>query len=246
VYVVGLTGPLGAGKSSVLQMLHELGAQTLRADDASRELLSRDSCLLSEIRTRLGSDLFRPDGSLDRARTAALIFADAQARRTLEQITHPPMVQWLRQRLDGLRTSCRPPAIAVVEAAILTHMGARSLVDCVVRVDAPYDVRRARLQARDGISGEEAERRLRLQEEMGLSVEAADYVLDTSGSLDETRGRVKALWDVLLARHRSAPDSTATTTARYFGPVALRLTGHERRRWRCEARVALWTCDGYS
>jgi dephospho-CoA kinase len=180
-------------------MLRELGAETLRADDASRELLREDSRLLSEIRERLGSDLFRPDGSLDRARTAALIFSDPQARRTLEEITHPPMVQWLAQRLEALRRRRVPPAIAVVEAAILTHMGARPLVDCVVRVDAPYDVRCQRLQERDKISREEAERRLALQEGMGLSVEAADHVLDAGGSLEETREHVRALWGVLVA-----------------------------------------------
>jgi dephospho-CoA kinase len=179
-------------------MLRDLGAATLRADDASRELLSRDSCLLCEVRERLGERLFRPDGSLDRAATAALIFADPEARRTLERILHPPMVAWLRDRLEELRRACTPPKIAVVEAAILTHMGARSLVDCVVRVDAPYDVRRRRLQERDGISAQEADRRLQLHEEMGLSTEQADYVLDAGGSLEETRERVKALYAELL------------------------------------------------
>lgn len=179
-------------------MLRELGAATLRADDASRELLSGESCLLSEIRKRLGSHLFRPDGTLDRAATAALIFADPEARRALERITHPPMVAWLRDQLENLRRTCPPPKIAVVEAAILTHMGARPLVDCVVRVDAPYEVRRRRIQERDGISADEADRRLRLQEEMGLSAEDADYVLDASGSLEETREQVRDLYQVLL------------------------------------------------
>lgn len=199
MHVVGLTGPLGSGKSAVLQKLRELGAQTLRADDASRELLAKDERLLSEVREQLGAQLFREDGTLDRRATAALIFADADARRRLEKITHGPMVQWLREQLDALRRIPDPPTIAVLEAAILTHMGARSLVDCVVRVWAPREECLRRICARDGVSEAEAERRLALQDGMGLFDEPADHVLDTSGSLEDTGRLVEELWSVLLA-----------------------------------------------
>ncbi len=198
--VIGLTGPMGAGKSVVLGMLREHGAEVLRADDASRELLCCDQRLLSEIRNSLGEGLFRADGSLDRGQTAALIFADAQARRRLEAILHPPMVQWLRQQVARWRQAPAPPAVVVIEAAILRHMGAAGLVEGIVRVAAPRELCLARLQARDGISAAEAADRLAIQEAMGLFVEPADCVLDTTGSLDDTRRRVDRLWDELLAR----------------------------------------------
>jgi len=197
--VVGLTGPMGSGKSAVLGWLRELGAECLRADDASRELLSQDACLLSRVREQLGEGVFHADGRLDRARTAAMIFADPQARRRLELVTHGPMVRWLEDRVKRLRGQSPPPRLIVVEAAILTHMGARELVDVVVRVSASREACLARIQARDGISRREAEARLALQDDLGLFDEPADYVLDTSGSLHEAREATRELWNRLVA-----------------------------------------------
>lgn len=202
MYVVGLTGPAGAGKSVVLAMVRELGADSLRADAASRELLSSDSRLLFRIREHLGDGVFRDNGSLDRGRTAALIFANDAARAQLDTIMHPPMLDWLRERLTEFRRRECPPEIVVLEAAILTHMGARQLVDAVVRVHAPRDECLARLQARDHLTPEEAATRLAVHERLGLFSEPADYVLDTSGSLEQTRHRVTDLWDRLLEAAR--------------------------------------------
>lgn len=203
--VVGLVGPTGAGKSAVLDMLRELGAAVLRADDASRELLAPGSRLLSEVRAHLGDAVFRADGSLDRSRTAALIFSDEQARRKLEALVHPPMVQWLRQRLEELRQRPDPPPVAVVEAAVLTHMGARHLVDRVIRVAAPPEVCLARVQERDHVSADVVAQRLAVQQQLGLFDEPADFVLDTTGTLAQTRERVRALWGKLQAEAAGAP-----------------------------------------
>lgn len=197
--VVGLTGPMGAGKSVVLNVFRELGAECLRADDASRELLSTSARLLGEIRQYFGDGVFRADGSLDRSRLADLIFRDPAARRRLEQITHGPMVAWLRDRLEELERLPEPPQVVVLEAAILSHMGGRGLVDLTVRVHASPEECLERIQARDRITREQARERLALHEQLGLFAEDADYVLDTSGTEEETRDRVKALWPALLA-----------------------------------------------
>jgi dephospho-CoA kinase len=196
--VVGLTGPMGSGKSVVLQVLRELGAETLRADDASRELLATDECLLHEIQARLGSGVFRPDGTLDRRQTASLIFADPQARAQLEAIMHPPMVRWLARRLEELRQRRCPPKLVVLEAAILNHMGARGLVESVVRVWAPREECLRRLQERDGLPPEEAVARMSIHDRLGLFDESADYVLDTSGSLEQTKSRTVAWFHQLM------------------------------------------------
>ncbi len=196
--VVGLAGPMGAGKSLVLDLLSRRGAVGLRADDASRELLAPPSRLTPRIAAELGERVLSEDRSLNRARTAALIFHDAAARRRLEAILHPPMVEWLRERLQELRQGPRPPAVAVVEAAILTHMGARPLVDLLVRVHAPPGVCVRRLQERDGLSAAEAEERVATHQALGLFEEPADFVLDTSGSLADTARQVAQLWEDLV------------------------------------------------
>ncbi|MDI9583208.1 MAG: dephospho-CoA kinase [Acidobacteriota bacterium] len=204
MFVVGLTGPMGAGKSVVLGVFRELGAICLRADDASRELLSSDMRLLSEIRECFGDGVFRADGSLDRRRLAEVIFHDPAQRRRLEQITHPPMVSWLRDRLGELDRLAEPPRVVVIEAAILSHMGARGLVDVTVRVHAPLDECLKRIQERDRITPEQARARLALHEQLGLFAEDADYVLDTSGTEEQTRDRARALWSALLAASQAS------------------------------------------
>lgn len=197
--VVGLTGPMGAGKSVALSVFRELGATCLRADDASRELLSTDTRLLGEIREDFGDGVFRADGSLDRRRLAEVIFHDPAQRRRLEQITHGPMVSWLRDRLQELERLPEPPRVVVLEAAILSHMGARELVDLTVRVHAPPEECLKRIQERDRIPLEQARERLALHEQLGLFAEDADYVLDASGTEEQTRDRARALWLALLA-----------------------------------------------
>lgn len=197
--VVGITGPMGAGKSHVMELLRLKGAVSMRADDASRELLATDQRLLALVREALGDSVFRPDGSLDRARTGERIFADAAARQALEAVLHPAMREWLRERLGRWQTTEKTPRLVALEAAILTHMGARGLVDCVVRVWSPPDICAARIAWRDGIALEEALRRLAVHTQLGLFDEPADYVLDTSGSLEDTGRRVDELWGWLTA-----------------------------------------------
>lgn len=206
MYVVGLIGPMGTGKSVVLELLRELGAECLRADDASRELLSKDMRLVSRVAERLGSDLVRGDGSLDRARTAALIFDSPDARVQLEQIVHPPMLAWLRDHIDELRGRDHEPQVAVVEAANLTQIGARELVDAVVRLEAPLNVCAERVQARDGVSLQQAMARLELHRRLGLFTEPADHVLDTSGTMQQTHCRTRRLWQELLAQALQVSD----------------------------------------
>jgi dephospho-CoA kinase len=197
MHVVGLTGPMGAGKTLVLEQLRLRGAVCLRADDASRELLGSDRRLLALVRDTLGDSVFGPDGALDRRRTARVVFRDPVARAALEAIVHPPMVAWLREHLEALRGGTHPPTVAVVEAAILTHMGARDLVDTVVRVWAPPETCAVRIAERDGVGLAEARERVALHVSLGLFDEPADFVLDASGSLAETGSRVGELWDWL-------------------------------------------------
>ncbi len=193
--VLGIAGPLASGKSTVLEMLRELGTATLRADDVSRELLQPGQPLLEEVRTAFGAELFAPDGTLQRKKLAALIFLDPQARERLNQIMHPPMTARLEQTLAECRQADNGPQVVAVEAAILHEMGLDRITDEILLVTAPPDVRIRRLQERDGLSEAEAGRRVKLHDEMGLAEIEADYVIDTGGDLVDTRCQVEQLWE---------------------------------------------------
>jgi dephospho-CoA kinase len=195
--VLGVAGPLASGKSSVVEMLHDCGAATLRADDVSRELLQPGQATLAQVRRTFGAEFFRPDGTLHRSKLAALIFADPQARKRLNAIMHPPMVARLKEKLDAYRSQPTPPAVVAIEAAILHQMGLDRLSDRILRVTAPQAVRIRRLQQRDVLDAQEAEQRVRVHDEMGLGDLAADYVIDTSGELADTRRQVEQLWERL-------------------------------------------------
>jgi len=192
--VLGIAGPLGSGKSTVLEMLEELGAVTLRADDVSRELLQPGQPVFEQVRTAFGEEYFAVNGRLQRKKLAELIFADAQARQRLNRIMHPPMVARLREIADEYRRSDAPPPMVAIEAAILHQMGLDQIVDKVLLVTACQQTRIRRLCQRDGISEHQAQRRVELHDELGLGQVEADYIIDTNGELAETRQQVTNLW----------------------------------------------------
>ncbi|MCD6351068.1 MAG: dephospho-CoA kinase [Armatimonadetes bacterium] len=193
---LGIVGPLASGKTVVLGMFAELGAASIAADDVSRDLLQPGSELLARVIEVFGRQYQRPDGSLDRAALGRLIFADDEARRRLEALTHPPMLEEMRRRVEEAERTGVP--LIVVEAAVLYVMGADKLVDRVVLVTADRQERLRRLMQRDGLTREEAERRLQLHERCGLDQPPADYVIDTTQGLGQTRRQVEALWRKLV------------------------------------------------
>ena len=192
--VVGVIGPIAAGKGRVAEELARLGATVIRADDISRKVVAPGSPTLAAVLREFGDAYRLSDGSLDRARMARLIFRDSSARRRLERIVHPPMVQGIERRLAALREAAAPPAMVVVEAANLVEMGGRGLVDLIARVDAPPAARLARLMARDGLSEADALARMRTQDELKLGDHAADIVLKNDGAPTELRAQVERLW----------------------------------------------------
>jgi len=190
--VIGVIGPIAAGKTVVMDELSRLGAATIRADEVSRELLEPGSDLLDEVIADFGESFRKEDSGLDRAKLGALVFEDDAARRRLERITHPAMVRRIAEKIEQMRAT-GVPAIAV-EAANLIEMGARPLVDITVMVDAPADVRLERLMRRDGLSRAEAKARLELHRRLGIAGHAADFRIDTSGDEQATRQQVQRLW----------------------------------------------------
>ncbi len=192
-YVIGLTGNIGTGKSTVLRMLRELGAHVIDADAITRQVMRRGEPAFDAIVEAFGRDVLGPDGELDRAALARRVFPDPAALRRLEEIVHPAVIARVREEIAGTTVP-----VVVVEAIKLLEAGmARELCDAVWVVDAPEEVCMARLAAGRGISAEEARRRLATQTPQAEKRAAADVVIDNSGDLEETRRQVMDAWNAL-------------------------------------------------
>lgn len=192
-YVIGLTGNIGTGKSTVLRILRELGAYVIDADAITRRVMRRGEPAFDAIAAAFGPEVVGPDGELDRAALAQQVFSDPAALRRLEEIVHPAVIARVREEIAQAAAP-----VVVVEAIKLLEAGmARELCDAVWVVDAPEEVCIARLAAGRGISPEEARRRLAAQTSQADKRAAADVVIDNSGDLEETRRQVLAAWQAL-------------------------------------------------
>lgn len=195
--VVGLTGGIATGKSTVARMLRARGAVVLDADALVHELQAPGTEVYRAILDAFGPDILAPDGTLDRQKLGARIFADPEARRRLEAIVHPPVMAELRRRVEALRRD-GGTRLCVVEAALLVEEGRRGIVDRVVVVTAPEAEQVARLRAKTGLGEEEAWRRVRAQLPAAAKARRADYVLVNDGDLARLARDVAALADILL------------------------------------------------
>lgn len=192
---VGLTGGIGSGKSTVSARLSELGAVVVDYDLLAREAVEPGSAALAAIGVRFGDDVIAPDGTLDRPALGSVVFADEQARRDLEAITHPAIRELAAARV------ARAPAEAVVvhDHPLLVEMGMAGQCDTVVVVDVPTDVQVERLVEERGMTEADARARLAAQTSREDRLAVADEVLDNSGTRGQLLDAVDALWERLTA-----------------------------------------------
>lgn len=199
---VGLTGSIGAGKSTVARLLAGLGAAVIDADALARQA-TEDPEVLAAIARELGEGLVLrgPEGPrLDRAATAARVFGDPEALGRLNGIVHP----WVRRRaaeeMAALEASGSPPPAIVHDVPLLFESGLEGDYDVVVVVDAPAELRARRLAERSGLSSEEVARREAAQMPPEEKVARADHVVVNAGDLEELEAQVRRLWRELTRR----------------------------------------------
>ena len=198
--LVGLTGGIGSGKSTVARMLAARGAVVLDADVLAREVVEPGTPGFHAVLERFGDAVRSSDGSLDRSRLAAIVFADDEARRDLEAIVHPQV----RVRIaEAAAAHADSDAVVVVDSPLLIETGAHESFPVVIVVTAPDDARIARLTAR-GMG--EADARARMAAQMPLEEKAthADVLLDNGGSEAELESQVDRLWADLHDRALSS------------------------------------------
>lgn len=195
---VGLTGGIGAGKSAVADMLVERGARLIDADVVARQVVAPGGPAYQPVVDRFGPKVLAPDGTVDRAALAAMVFADPGALADLNAITHPAIgVEMLRQR--GALSST--DEIVVMAIPLLTAAHRESVgLDVVVVVDCPSAVALDRLVQRRGMDPDDAKARIAAQVSPEDRLADADYVVANDGSLDELQSEVERLWEWLLER----------------------------------------------
>jgi dephospho-CoA kinase len=198
---VGLTGGIASGKSTVARIFGERGAHVIDADRIARDLVAPRSPALDRIVEAFGSGILRPDGTLDRAALGEIVFPDAGRRRVLEQILHPPILAEIDRRVAELERT-DPAGIVVVDAALIFELGLQKRYDAVVVVWAEEEQQRRRLILRDGLSAEEAGRRLAAQMPLAEKRRRADLVVDNSRDFAACRVDAERVYTELLRMAR--------------------------------------------
>lgn len=195
--ILGVTGGIACGKSTVTEAFRTLGAEVISADQLAREAVQPGSTALAALVERFGPGILLPDGHLNRNVLAELVFTDGDARTDLNRITHPAIAALAEERLGQLRSAQAP--LIVYEAPLLFEAGAEKRVDAVLVVTATLEQQIERLRHRDGLNKEQALARLQAQMPLAEKLRRADYVIDNSGPVEATANQVRLLYLRLTA-----------------------------------------------
>lgn len=187
----GLTGGIGAGKSTVGALLAQRGATVIDTDEIARAAVEPDGSAYAAVVERFGSSVLRPDGRIDRALLADTVFSDADARADLNAIVHPAVEAVVHDRLAAQEAA--GSAVVVLEVPLLFEAGWDRLVSTVVVVDCPDEIAVGRLTAARGMSADDARRRLAAQVVRAERVARADIVILNDGSRDDLSRQVAAI-----------------------------------------------------
>jgi len=199
---VGLTGGIASGKSTVSEAFVRLGAKVLDADKVAREVVLPGQPAWLELQQVFGPEFFHPDGKLRRSKLRRLVFADPEKRSKLNAIVHPEVMREIKRRFEQLRTSAQD-AVVVVDVPLLLEVGVAHRFDRVIVVYVEKSVQIKRLRQRDGLSVEESSQALSAQMDLREKAQQADYVIDNSGTRDETQAQVEKVWQELRALARN-------------------------------------------
>ena len=196
--VIGLTGGILSGKSTISGMLAEKGAVIIDADQIGHEAYKPHTKTWQELVNTFGDSILKQKNEVDRKKLGDIVFADTHALERLNEIVHPRMRAMIRKEIDHLKGD--GVAVVVLEAAVLIEAGWTDLVDMVWVTVAPEDVVLKRLHDRGGLSEDQARARIRSQISSEERSKHADEIIDTDCQLSEVKDRVEKLWEKLRNR----------------------------------------------
>jgi dephospho-CoA kinase len=197
VLLVGLTGGIGAGKSTVARLLEERGAVVFDADALAREAVEPGTPGHDAVVARFGANVLGPGGELDREALASIVFSDPAARRDLEAIVHPEVRRLFAEACEAHRDTDR---VVVMSAPLLVETGMHTAFDVLVVVSAPVETQMERLLRDRGMSEEQVRARIAAQAPLEDKAAVADVIVDNDGPLDDLEGEVDRLWAELRER----------------------------------------------
>lgn len=194
---VGLTGSIAVGKSFVTSVFAELGCRVLDADQTAREVVAPGAPGLKAVVEAFGEEVLAPDGTLDRVRLGAIVFADEEKRQRLNHVLHPSIIarqdeilrEWEAENADG---------IAIVDAALMIESGGYKRFEKLIVVHCRPEVQLERLMLRNNLTLAEAQRRIASQMPQEEKQKYADYLIDTSDSFEPTRKRTVEVYNELV------------------------------------------------
>ncbi len=183
--IIGLTGGSGVGKSTVAKLFLDYGAHVIDADIVARKVVEKGKPALLEIKEAFGNEVFLPDGNLNRSQMAEIVFCDETALHKLTQITHKYIIADIKEEAENAQSR-----LVVIDAPLLFESGLDSICHSVVCVIAERKTRIARIMARDGISREMAENRIRAQKEDAFYCERSDFEIQNNGDKKKLKDAV--------------------------------------------------------
>ena len=195
--VIGLTGSIGTGKSEAARQLEALGASIISADQVGHEAYTPNTEAWEHVVSAFGDEILQDDGEIDRRKLGTIVFSDSGQLERLNQIMHPRMAQMVADKVEVLRG--QGVEVVVVEAALLFEAGWDSLVEEVWTTDSPEQAVIERLKVRNGMSEEEARKRMSSQMGRTERLNRSDYVIENSGDMVALGVAIKELWDRRVA-----------------------------------------------
>ncbi|MDA0263740.1 MAG: dephospho-CoA kinase [Chloroflexi bacterium] len=191
--VIGLTGSIGTGKSEAARHLEALGASIISADQVGHEAYTPNTEAWEQVVAAFGDGILQEDGEIDRRKLGAIVFSDPSQLEKLNEIMHPRMARMVSDKIEVLRG--QGVDVVVLEAALLFEAGWDSLVEEVWVTDSPEEAVIQRLQERNGLSEEEARKRISSQMGRDERLGRSDFVIDNSGDVAGLKRAIKELWD---------------------------------------------------
>lgn len=195
--IVGLTGGIASGKSTVAEMFKNKGAVVLDADSAAKEVVSVEEPAWKEIVDYFGGDILLRDRNIDRKKLGDIVFNNPEARDKLNSIVHPRVIEKFVKETEELKNKNKPPEALIYDVPLLVEAGMHQAADVVVLVYTSPEVQKQRLAERDGFSGEEIDARLSSQMPLEEKKKYADYTINNDGSIKETLRQVDEFWNIM-------------------------------------------------